>query len=120
MIQKRISFVIVLLTAFALGQTKTAKPTNPLHVARQSSSASQVGRYQLFFSPLARADVYLVDTETGRIWKPITISNAKDSNLKNSAPEVWLYQDRIDSEADFDAWQMLHTSAAPAQTTPQK
>jgi hypothetical protein len=79
MIQKRIAFVIVLLAAFALGQTKTAKPTNPVPVAQQSASATQVGRYQLFFSPLARADVYLVDTETGRIWKPITISNAKES-----------------------------------------
>jgi hypothetical protein len=33
---------------------------------------------------------YLVNTETGLIWKPVTISNAKDENF-NSPPELWVY-----------------------------
>lgn len=98
MIQQRIGVVVVLLGAFAVGQTtKTAKLTSPAPVAQQTAAGSEVGRYQLFFSPLARADVYLVDTETGKIWKPVTITNAQDTNLKGSAPQVWLYQDRIDT-----------------------
>ena len=79
---------------------------------------SHVGKYQLFFSPLARADVYLVDTETGKIWKPITITNAKDTNLK-SAPEVWVYQERVDSEQDFDVWMVMHAQPAAATAPSQ-
>jgi len=39
-----------------------------------SSQAQEKGkpeRYQLFFSPHARADTYLVDTETGKVWQQV-------------------------------------------------
>jgi hypothetical protein len=72
-------------------------------------SSGSAGRFQLFFSPHARADVYLVDTATGRIWKPITMSNAKDANFK-TAPELWVYQDRVDNEQEFDSWATVHSN----------
>jgi hypothetical protein len=95
---KKLFAVVLILAAYAVGQTakapqsaKTPKPSQEV----SAPQVSHVGRYQLFFSPHARADVYLVDTETGQVWKPITITNARDTNLKSSAPEVWVYQDRI-------------------------
>jgi hypothetical protein len=74
-----------------------------------ASESSKPGRYQLFFSPHARADVYLLDTETGRIWHPVTVSNAQDTNLK-AAPQIWIYEDRIDNEQQFDIWSASHKS----------
>ena len=112
--------VALILAGCAIGQTpkapQTTKPPKPSTEA--SAPQSHVGRYQLFFSPHARADVYLVDTETGRIWKPVTISNAKDENL-NSAPELWVYQERVDNEQEFDVWMMFHKKPEPATTPPQ-
>lgn len=111
--------VVIAMVASATAQTaKAPKPAKPQTAAAAAPAQSHVGKYQLFFSPHARADVYLVDTETGKIWKPITITNAKDTNLK-SAPEVWVYQERIDSEGDFDAWMVMHSMPAGATTPPQ-
>lgn len=109
--------IVLILAGCAIGQgaksPQTVKTPKAETVAGQSN---HVGRYQIFFSPHARADVYLLNTETGQIWKPITITNAKDTNLKD-APEVWVYQDRIDSESQFDYWMAFHKP--PAATPPQ-
>ncbi|SPF45323.1 exported hypothetical protein [Candidatus Sulfotelmatobacter kueseliae] len=111
--------VLLIVAVCAIGQTaKAPQTTKTTPKAEVSAPQSHVGRYQLFFSPHARADVYLVDTETGLIWKPITISNAKDENL-NSPPELWVYQERVDSEQEFDVWMAFHKKQEPA-TTPQQ
>jgi hypothetical protein len=115
---KKLAVVFVVLVVAACAIAQTAKAPQPAKQPTAAPPQSHVGKYQLFFSPHARADVYLVDTETGRIWKPITITNAKDSNLK-SAPEVWVYQERVDSERDFDIWMAIHTPPPPA-TTPRQ
>jgi hypothetical protein len=115
---KKLFAVLLILAGYAVGQTtKTQQAPKPSKgqytTADITPERSHAGRYQIFFSPHARADVYLLDTETGKIWHPVTISNAKDANL-NAAPEVWLYQDRIDSEQEFDVWQALHQPPKPA------
>ncbi len=111
--------IVFIMAACANAQTaKAPQPAKQPSAVPAAPAQSHVGRYQLFFSPHARADVYLVDTETGKIWKPITISNAKDTNLK-SAPEVWVYQERVDSEQDFDAWMVMHALPAAATTPSQ-
>ncbi len=111
--------VVWVVVAGAIAQTVRAPQSAKQPAAAAAVPAqSHVGKYQLFFSPLARADVYLVDTETGKIWKPITITNAKDTNLK-SAPEVWVYQERVDSQRDFDTWMATHTPPAAATAPPQ-
>ncbi len=99
---KKLFAVVLILASCAIGQTaKASQTTKATSKAEASVPQNHVGRYQLFFSPHARADVYLVDTETGQIWKPITINNAQDENF-SSAPEVWVYQKRVDSEQEFD------------------
>lgn len=108
---KKIVVVVVLFVMATCAIAQTAKAPQPA-----APASSHAGRYQLFFSPHARADVYLLDTETGKIWKPITITNATDTNFK-TAPQVWVYQERIDSERDFDNWSATHPS--PAATTTQ-
>jgi hypothetical protein len=110
--------VVLILAGFAIGQAvSTAQATKTMPKA-EVAPQSHVGRYQLFFSPHARSDVYLVDTETGQVWKPVTITNARDLNLKGSAPEVWVYQDRVDNENEFDLWMSFH-KPTPAITPPQ-
>ena len=110
---KRILALTLILGGYAVGQGAKA-PQLP-----KAPESSHAGRYQIFFSPPARADVYLLDTETGQIWRPVTITNAKDRNLKSTSVEIWLYQDRIDSEAAFDAWMLLHQPPPAPGTSPQ-
>ncbi|MGB7585706.1 MAG: hypothetical protein WBM11_12735 [Terriglobales bacterium] len=117
---KKVLVVVLILAAYAIGQAPKSPvaKTPKVPIAQAETGAiqtSHVGRYQMFFSPHARADVYLVDTETGKIWKPITITNATDTNLKG-APEVWVYQDRVDNEPEFNVWMLLHQP--PASATP--
>jgi len=33
------------------------------------------GRFKIFYSPLARADTYLVDTKTGAVWQEQTVKD---------------------------------------------
>src|ERR1700686_2901315 len=103
--KKEIAAVLI-LAAYAVGQT--AKAPQPAKTPKPSAEVRYVGRYQIFFSPHARADVYLVDTETGQIWKPVVITSA------DGAPQVWMYQDRIDNETGFDSWSALHHINPPA------
>lgn len=112
--------VVLAFVVVAVATAQTAKELQPAKQPTAAAAAqSHVGRYQIFFSPLARADVYLLDTETGKIWKPITITNAKDTNLR-AAPEVWVYQERIDSEGEFDLWMMTHKAPADTQPPPSQ
>jgi hypothetical protein len=117
---KKLIAVVLILAGCAIGQAAkpTQQPKTTPKIEAVPAPQSLVGRYQLFFSPHARADVYLVDTETGLIWKPITINNAKDENF-NNAPELWVYQERVDNEQEFDLWMAYHKKLAPATTPPQ-
>jgi hypothetical protein len=115
---RRVLAIVLILAGYAVGQaTKAPQAARAPKSPAEAIESSHVGRYQIFFSPHARADVYLVDTETGRIWKPITISNAKDDNFK-TAPELWVYQDRVDNETGFDFWMALHKQPAPPPSPP--
>jgi len=67
-------------------------------VFAEQNSNSENGRYQIFFSPHARADTYLVDTKNGKVWTNIQYTDVQ------GRPTVWRYQERIDSEKEFMAW----------------
>ena len=54
------------------------------------NDGSQVGRYQIVFSPHARADSYLLDTVTGRTWE-----HAIHKTYKGE-PTFWVEEDRVD------------------------
>lgn len=58
----------------------------------------QYGRYVITFGPFARADVYLLDTQTGRVWRPVQYPDVVGE------PDVWLSMDRIDNDTQFDQW----------------
>jgi hypothetical protein len=45
-----------------------------------------------------RADAFLVDTVTGRVWKPIQFTDLEGE------PAAWKYQDRIDSLDELRMW----------------
>jgi len=82
----RVAIIVSLFLLFA--KVSFAAPT----------TRGEAGRYQIYFSPIARADVYLLDTETGRVW-----TNVKYTDVQGQ-PTVWMYQERIDSEAGFVLW----------------
>lgn len=108
--------VTLLLISYSVLHGQSGKPT----VLRQATTPC--GRYQMFFSPLARADEYLIDTETGTIWRATEFTNIKGH------PEVWIVQPRTDSKAELEAWELKQTpedrdvltQTPPTQTTPAK
>jgi hypothetical protein len=66
-----------------------------------SSSLAQAtanGRYQIVMNPQVRADTFLLDTTTGRMWMPTKYSDYEGE------PVVWEVQTKIDSFAEFVAW----------------
>lgn len=46
--------------------------------------------------PNVRADTFLLDTETGRVWIPIEISNVQGQ------PTIWKYEERFDNEVAYE------------------
>jgi hypothetical protein len=111
---KKVFAVVLILAASAIGQTPKTPQAAKTPATEAPAVKDRIGRYQIFFSPHARADVYLLDTETGQIWRPITITNVRDVNLKSGAPEIWMFQDRIDNAQEFEVWNAFHQpQAAP-------
>lgn len=58
-----------------------------------------VGQYQIVMRDGVRADTFLLDTHTGRVWKPFTFTSIKGE------PEVWILQQRLDSEEASISWE---------------
>lgn len=66
--------------------------------APERRAPDQYGRYVVTFSPFARADTFLVDTQTGKVWQL-----TKFSDLQGE-PLVFKNLDRIDSDSQFEQW----------------
>ena len=70
-----------------------------LAVAAQANAAPQPnvpvqsGRFQIFFSPHARAETFLVDTQTGKVWQLVKFTDVQGE------PTVWNNMDRLDDDA---------------------
>lgn len=45
--------------------------------ARYNSAPFQPNRFQIYFSPIVRADTFLVDTATGMVWQMVEDTNTK-------------------------------------------
>lgn len=75
---------------------------NVTHAQAQSVTAptvTQGGRFQIIFNPSGvRADTFLLDTQTGKIWRP-----TKYTDLRGE-PTVWVYEDRLDTLAQVQAF----------------
>jgi hypothetical protein len=65
-------------------------------------------RFQIVMNPNVRADTFLLDTETGRIWSPVTYTD-----LEN-APEVWKIHDRVDTQSELYEWIEQHRAKPKA------
>lgn len=62
------------------------------------ASTSSPGRFQIVISPHLRAATFLLDTQTGRVWRPVKYTDLEDE------PRVWRPETRVDSEKEFQAW----------------
>ncbi len=107
--------VVAVLTIVAVGLSQ---------VPRQSKlETGQTGRYQLFFGPHSRADMFLVDTQTGNVWRPLTVTGVAEQGISGN-PQIWVHQDRLDSSTDLYEWVLAHTprplteAAKPADAAP--
>jgi hypothetical protein len=58
-------------------------------------------RYQLVASNL-KDTAFIIDTSTGRTWQLV-----EDTSLVGN-PRVWQNMDRVDDEAQFNAWVAQH------------
>jgi hypothetical protein len=56
------------------------------------------GRYQIVFSPHVRADTFLLDSQTGRIWMQVKMTAFEND------PIAWELQDRIEDAESYRAW----------------
>jgi hypothetical protein len=57
-------------------------------------------------SPLVRADTFLVDTTTGRMWTRIKFSDAVGE------PEIWISERRFDTQTEVDLFTAIQTPKA--------
>lgn len=85
------ALVVVALGASAQDQTPGAQP-----------AGGELGRYQIVFSPHQPADAYLLDNATGRVWVSMQRTDVEGD------PRIWMFNDRIDSSADLEAWSRVH------------
>jgi hypothetical protein len=80
--------------------------------AVQTTSGVTAGRYQIVFGNFARADVYLLDTQTGKIWERTEFVDVAQK------PEVWVFQERIDNKEALYEWVTSHAPEAHQEVKP--
>ena len=83
----------VIITGIAWAQN--AKPSA---LPAQPFQAGPTSRYQIVFGPHARADTFMLDTQTGRIWQRTHLTDVEGE------PDIWLIQKRFDSIEDEITW----------------
>jgi hypothetical protein len=98
---KTIAGLVILLLIVGYAAVASTPSTSPVETKAQ-------GRYQLVLNPNVRADVFLLDTQTGKIWTPVEITNVKDERTKAGSPTVWMYQEKIDNKADWNRFMESH------------
>lgn len=87
-----VASIIGLVTALFLS------PAIQWQASAQSPTLAGPGRYVIFSNPNVRADTFLVDTQTGKVWYPVTITDAE------GRPTVWKYMERVDSAEQWIQW----------------
>jgi hypothetical protein len=76
-------------------EAQTAPPSGP------------VGRYQIVINPQMRADTFLLDTATGRIWAPGRYTDYVDD------PRVWELESKVDNNQQLEAFLATKTRKKP-------
>ncbi len=77
---------------------------------RSDLFSQQPGRFQIIFNPSIRADTFLLDTGTGKVWQL-----TKFTDLKND-PVAWVYMDRLDDGQEVLMW--AKDKAKPQEKNP--
>lgn len=70
---------------------------------RQLGTGGQPGRFQIVINPSMRADTFLLDTQTGRVWEKVRFVDMEGE------PWVWLIVDRLDNSQEIRQWQSRQT-----------
>jgi len=100
---KKILLFVGLLSAACWAQDSAKKPIIKTDVS------STAPRYQLFSNLNVRADTFLLDTATGKIWQMTTYTDMRGD------PTVWVLTTHIDSDADLTEFLRTHMSKADAR-----
>lgn len=87
--------LLCILVSIGYNQTKNAQKTKSDSESNRDSDAE---RFKIVMLGEVRADQFLIDTRDGRIWQKTAITDVIGD------PVVWLYMDRIDTEAQFVSW----------------
>jgi hypothetical protein len=103
--QMLLLIVITSLAALTFSQTTVHR------AASQVQTPTPNGRYQIVLNPEIRADKYLIDTQTGRLWRYVVYTDLLGE------PGVWQIQDRVDNAQELQTW-FQSNRPKPNQTSP--
>jgi hypothetical protein len=81
----------------------------PSGAAEASDDTGDTGRFVIVHSPQVERDTILLDTETGRTWQQVTVSDAANE------PTVWVPIPEMNGPKDWSALYAQHP-AKPAPT----
>ena len=86
----------------------------PSALSAEENAPLTPGRYQIVLNPQARADTFLLDTATGRVWRAVNYHS------RVGEPTIWEWMDRVDGWSEFEAFMKDYPPKAPATPTPTR
>jgi len=96
------AFLIPSPSASASEQAPSQRPVVSAQPALQ-------GRFQIVFVPTDPAATFLLDTETGKTWQQ---SKVPTGDASNSYHTVWVYEDQLDTLAEWQAYIRANTKSS--------
>jgi hypothetical protein len=102
-IMKRALFALLIAgaTPVPVFAQSTPAPRNTVNDFWPSGQNGE-GRFRIFFSPHARADTYLLDTQTGKVWQLTQFTGL------NGEPTAWVPMSRLENSEDQAAFVRAH------------
>jgi hypothetical protein len=77
------------------------------------SGQNDEGRFRIFFSPHARSDTYLVDTQSGKVWQLTQFTGL------NGEPTAWSPMPHLDNAEDQAAFVRAHGAKRSPENQPR-
>jgi len=102
-----------LMAALMAGLVWTGRAQAAEPVKQAMPPQQQQGRFVIVFGPFARADVYLLDTQTGRTWRDVQFTSL------TGQPEAWQPMPQINTVADELALEQAHPPVRTAPANPK-
>jgi hypothetical protein len=88
---------VIVLAIVAIGAADVLISQVQQKLATPAQEA-RTARYQIVISPLTARDTWLLDTQTGKVWKRVIFTDIEGT------PEIWDPQPRFDNAVDEAAW----------------